>query len=104
MKSKYLTIKKSDVYTDENGNAYPDIFSFPNDKLTLTRKAQKYILNANDIARFDTLISSYYGIADYDDLVLWINEINYIGDVAIGTEIILPDKNDLDDFYRDYSV
>lgn len=104
MRSKYLTIKKSTVYKDSNGNEYPDIFTFPVDKLKFKSKAQKYILNSNDIDRFDILISDYYGIADYDDLVLWFNDIDHIADITPGTTIYLPDKSDLDEFYRDYTV
>lgn len=104
MKSKYLTIKESSIYADQNGNTYPDIFTFPANKLTFKSRAQKYILNYNDIIRFDLLISNYYGFADYSDIVLWFNEINHIADVIPGTVIYLPDQNDIDTFYRDYSI
>lgn len=98
--TKYLTISPSEDYSDNLGNPFPNIFTFEIEKFKMNSNPLKYILNSIDIYRFDLLILNYYGSSYYDDVVLWINNIEHIADVAPGTEILLPSKKDLDDFYR----
>jgi len=100
--TKYLTISESAVYTDSLGNKFPDIFTFNIDKFKTTEASLNYVLNAVDIYRFDLLIVNYYGSSYYDDMVLWLNNIEHIADVVPGTIILLPSKKDLDDYYREY--
>ncbi len=102
IKNKYLTIVASDTYADNFGDKYPDIHTFPIEDLKINYAPQKYTLTINDIYRFDILIFNYYGDASYDDLVLWYNNIEHIADVSPGTEISLPDKRDIDSYYREY--
>lgn len=100
-KNRYLLTKESSVYKDTYGNKYPDIFTFPIKKLKITEIPYTYVLTEVDIYRFDLLIYSYYGSPDYDDIVLWYNNIEHISDVLPGTSIELPVKNDIDKFYSD---
>lgn len=104
MRSKYLTIKPSTVYSDYKGDFFPDIFSFPINSFKMTSIPQKYKLSRSDIDRFDILMYKYYGICDYDDLVLWLNNIADIQTIIPGTEIFLPSKEDIETFYRNYML
>ena len=101
---KYLVMRASDIYKDDQGNAYPNIFTSPLNNFQYNDVAQKYILTSADIRRFDILINSYYGNANYDDIILWLNKIEHIADVEVGTVIYLPSKKDLTDFIQEYYV
>jgi len=101
MYTKYVTLKESTIYNDTNGNVYPDIFSFPIDKFIYTETAEKYALTSRDIYRFDLLVYNYYSDSNYDDVILWLNNINHIEDVTPGTIINLPSRKDVINFYRD---
>jgi len=103
-KTKYLDIKQSNVYKDSSGVYYPDIFTFPIQNFEASEKPQSYYLTDNDISRFDVLMSTYYGASYYDNFVLWINNIGHIADVAVGTKILLPSKNDINTFIADNAV
>lgn len=98
-KNRYLVIEESSKYKDSYGNTYPDIFTFPIKKFKTTEMPFSYTLTEVDIYRFDLLIYSYYGSPEYDDIVLWYNKIQHIADVMPGTQIELPTKNDIDNFY-----
>ena len=98
--NRYDTCKKS-IYKDEFGNNYFDIFTFPLENLKITNVPQDYVLNKNDILRFDLLIYNVYGNCSYDELVLYYNKINNIYDVQVGTKIKFPSKRDLDNFYSE---
>lgn len=104
MYHKYLTMNKSKIYQDEFGNYYPDIFSFKIEKFLFSKATQKYVLTTEDIKRFDLLIQGYYGSADFEDLVLWLNEINLIEDKNPGDIIFLPSQYDLENYYRENSI
>jgi len=101
MSNKYTTLKDSLIYKDSFGNSFPDIFSFPIESFKYTEITQKYIINSRDIYRFDLLMYNYYGDSSYDDLVLWLNNIELISEMNPGDTLELPSKRDLDNFYRD---
>ena len=46
-KNKYQLMNES-VVTDDDGNAYPDLATFPLNQLRLTEKPSDYKLNQND--------------------------------------------------------
>lgn len=99
--SKYITISESENHIDSTGLKYPDIFSFPIINFEFNDIPQKYILTQQDVYRFDLLMYSYYGNANYDDLVLFINNIEHISLIDPGFTIYLPSKRDLDLFYQE---
>jgi len=103
-KSKYLTMQSSKVYKDIEGNYYPDIFTFGINNINIVNKPTKYYLSDQDISRFDILMYNYYGSSEYDQLVLWINNIEHIADKNPGDTIYLPDKEDLDSFLTNFMV
>lgn len=104
MRSKYLTIKPSTAYSDDKGDFFPDIFSFPFSKFKVTTIPQKYVMTKSDVSRFDILMYNYYGTCDYDDLVLWLNDISDISTVIPGSTIVLPPKDDIEKFYRENMI
>ena len=99
-----MTIKNSTAYSDSNGNAYPDIFTFNINSFKFTEAPLKYMVSAQDIYRFDLLINSYYGISDYGDIVLWVNHIAHPSFMTPGDIIYLPKKSDIEAFFRDNLV
>jgi hypothetical protein len=83
------------VLKEENG--YPDILSV-SFNVKLTKQPVKYRLSDKEVSRFDLFIGGYYGSFDYLDLILFVNDVEYIHDLKIGDVLILPDKSDLDKF------
>lgn len=96
-RTRYMTIKESNQI-NKNGNKYPDIMSFPIESFKFTDTEKEYILSETDIDRFYMVCYKYYGIPYYDDIVLWLNNIDSIHNVSPGRKILLPSKRDLDRF------
>lgn len=97
MRSKYKTIKPS-TQINSKGNPYPDMMSFPIEKFSFTGTSKEYFLTQTDIDRIDLLMFREYGSTYYDDLVLWLNDIDSLKNVSPGLKITLPSKRDLDRF------
>lgn len=97
-------MKPSEVHVDNFGNSYVDIFSNPINDFKPKEGVRSYALTELDLYRFDLLIYKIYGNANYDDFILWYNNIENIKRVKTGTEIILPAKKDIDDFYREKTI
>ena len=100
-KSKYNLMKNS-IVTDDNGNFYPDLATFPINDIIITKKPIEHSLTYNDCLRFFDLSQSYYGQFDfYEDIVLWLNDIEYISDEENNFEVILKlyTKQDIDAWY-----
>lgn len=100
MKTKYQMMRESEV-TDENGNCYPDLATFPIESFVVNTKPISYTLNQNNINRFFDLTFDVYGSFDlYDDITCWLNDIEYISDESnFGRKINLFSKIDLDNWY-----
>lgn len=97
MRSRYKTLKES-TQTNSKGNPYPDVMSFPIEKFTFTGTGKEYYLTQTDIDRIDLLCYREYGVSYYDDMVLWLNDIDSLHNIVAGTKILLPPKRDLDRF------
>ena len=100
-KSKYLMMSDSEV-TDENGNKYPDLFTFGINKFVVNTKPIDHQLNYNDCLRFFDLTNSLYGSFDfYDDITTWLNDIEYIADEENNFQkyIKLFSKTDIDSWF-----
>lgn len=102
-KSKYQLMDYSCV-TDDNGDFYPDLATFPLNKIRITEKPREYNLNYRDVYRFYDLSYEFYNNFDlYDYLTLWLNDITDIGDENnIDKKIKLYGKTDLDNWYKEY--
>lgn len=99
-KNKYDLMDSSEV-TDENGNNYPDLATFPLNQLRLTERPTDYKLAQNDLYRFFDLCYDYYGSFDfYDYLTLWLNDITDISNEDnFEKSIKFYGKNDIDNWY-----
>jgi hypothetical protein len=99
-KNKYQLMNAS-VVTDENGDYYPDLATFPLNQLRITERPTDYKLNQNDIYRFFDLCYEYYNSFDlYDYLTLWLNDITDISNEDnFEKSIKFYGKNDIDKWY-----
>ena len=100
-KDKYMTMKASEV-TDEYGNLYPDLATFPINEIDITTRPVARQLTENDCLRFFDLIYTYYSVFTlYDDLTLWLNDILYISDTDtnFNKNIKLYTKQDIDSWF-----
>ena len=80
-KTKYQLMDASSV-TDNDGNYYPDLATFPINEIRITERPSDYQLTYNDLYRFFDLCYDYYGSFDlYDYLTLWLNDITNIGEM-----------------------
>lgn len=61
-------------------------------------KFKRHTLTKDEILRPYLVSANYYGTIDYEDILLILNNIEDIFDVIAGTEIIIPDKQEIDDF------
>ena len=97
----YLTIKDNTSDIDENGQYWPDIMTFPINRFQYTIAPREITLTEQNVIRMDLLIFNYYNTSDYDDIILWLNNIEYKTDLEAGQKFLLPDKRDIERFYVD---
>ncbi len=102
-KTKYQLMDSS-IVTDENGNNYPDLATFPLSYLRLSAKPSTYKLTQNNLYRFFDLTHEYYNDFNfYDYITLWLNDITDISNEEnFQKEIKFFGKNDLDSWYQEY--
>ena len=100
MKNKYQMMRDSEVL-DKDGNAYPDLATFPIESFVVNTKPMTHHLTQLNVERFFNLIYDVYNSFDlYDDITLWLNDIEYISDKNnFGREIKLYSKIDLNNWY-----
>lgn len=99
-RSKYMMMKNSQQ-TDNVGNFYPDLTTFPINEFIPENKGRPYTMAESDVYRFDTPILAYYrGVNIYDDLTLWLNDVPYISDDDyLGYDMLFYQKRELDQFF-----
>jgi hypothetical protein len=88
--------------TTDQGQFYPDICRLPIDNFSFNKTVKQYRLRQSDIDRFDLTVQVEYGTSEYDDLVLWLNNVENIHDLVPGQVINFPDLSDLQSFLRLY--
>lgn len=101
MKSKYLLMANGSV-TDDAGNYFPDLTTFPINDFTATLKPIIHEIDQNEVLRFFDVTYFYYKEYDFlDDFILWINDIEYISDVDenYGKKILIYDPLDINNWY-----
>ena len=102
-KDKYNLMNTSEV-TDDDGNFYPDLATFNINYFIPDNKPLKYQLKYNDVYRFDLIINSFYSNFNfYDDITLWLNDIPYLTEDYIESNIKFYIKSDLDSYYLNNS-
>ena len=100
-KSKYQLMVESSV-TDDDGNGYPDLATFPIEDIDITVKPTPYQLTQLDTERFFNLTDKWYGSYDfYDDIILWLNNIRHISDSEENFEKVIDmfSISDIDNWY-----
>jgi hypothetical protein len=103
MRSRYDLAQNSTTQSDE-GTYYKDIFTIPIQKFQYRESYLENILGKRDIERIDLMMNEKYGITEFDDLVMWINNIGFIYEQEVESQIKLPTLPDLENFYYDYRV
>ena len=97
MNSRYSVMTAS-AQADVSGSPYPDPLTFPIDDLKITVEPKQYQVTQADLDRFDIVVATEYGSAQYDDIVLWFNKISDVHAVSPGDILLFPDRGDLDSF------
>jgi hypothetical protein len=82
-----------------DGTVYPDVMTLPTNNFAFTTIPEEYYLSKADISRIDVLIGTKYGVSDYYDVILDVNNIDYLKNMSPGDPIYFPTQKDLDDFY-----
>jgi hypothetical protein len=88
--------------TDGEGGYYPDICSIPLDKFRYTEAPKEHYLTEKEIERIDIFIFNEYGTSEFDDILLWLNNIDDIYSLSADTKILIPTKTDMENFYYTY--
>jgi len=96
--TRYNIMQKSNTRSGE-GTFYPDPLTLPLDKFRVTKPPLEYEMRQLDPLRPDILFYKAYRTSDFYDVVFLLNNYGYIDDIEIGSPLLLPDKNDLQDFF-----
>lgn len=97
MRSRYMVISSSHQ-TNEKGERYPDVLSFPMRRFVFRDEVESVEIDQRLKQRFYLLCFEKYGTVEFDDIVLWLNGIDSIHNVKLGTTIYLPSKRDIEKF------
>jgi hypothetical protein len=98
MRSRYdLADDASQKASDDT--FYPDIFTIPIKKFRYNNSAKEHKISQVDQNRPDMMMYREYGVPEFDDVVLWINNIGMLNEEAIGNKIYIPAKSDMERFY-----
>lgn len=104
-RSRYDAMQKSTTVQDEEtGVYYYDPLTFPIESFSYNYPTVKYALTELDIQRIDLAMATYYGVPNFDDIVLWLSDVPLIYDAEIGTEIEFPRRPDIESFYTGFSL
>ena len=98
MQSRYSVITPSTEVQDTDDQFWPDPLTFPINRLRLTDNAYKFDISQRDKIRIDSLMFRLYAVAEFDDIVLWSNNIQYLSEATLGKEIHFPTKSTLNRF------
>lgn len=103
-KSIWITMKNSIEDVDEFDINYPDIMTFNINKFKYNYTPLNIVLSEQDVINFPLLMFNNYNTTDYDDIVLWLNNIESKNGLVSGQTILLPNKKDIDDFYLKFTI
>jgi hypothetical protein len=104
MRSRYDLANNSSQKSNNTNTYYKDIYSIPTRKFQYNETSQFHNLNQGDLYRQDIMIYRYYDVAEFDDIVLWLNNIGYLQDEKSGNNITIPALIDMENFYYKYRV
>ena len=99
MISRYDLMDNFEI-TNDDGNTYKDIFSYPDDSEMAQSEPVNYIMTTRELERIDMLMFEFYDASEWDDIIMWYNRVGHIADVEAGDGMILPIQLDLNGFYE----
>jgi hypothetical protein len=99
-RNKYMIMNNSEQ-ADAYGNFYPDLATFPINNFIPENRGRPYVMDENDVYRFDQIIGLYYTSFNlYDDIILWLNDVPYLSDDDyIQFSMKFYQKRELDQFF-----
>lgn len=100
MTSRYNYMKQSNVQ-DTDGQNYPDPLSVTFNDVQFTEIPSAKQLSAADLAKFWLYMYNTYGVQEYDDILLTINGIPYLGMEKPGDIIFNVSLKDLQNISTD---
>ncbi len=98
MRSRYDLAEDSSILSD-NDTPYKDICTIHMDKFRYTTAPSEYYITMIDVKRIDLMIFNLYGTAEFDDLLLWLNDIADPTTLVVGDKLLVPSKSDMETFY-----
>lgn len=98
MRSRY-DLMTAGVSTSTSGKYYPEIFSYYTRVFTFNDKPKNVLISQVVIDRFDLACYNEYGVSEYDDIVLWVNNISSIHELVLGEYLSFPSKSDISKFF-----
>jgi len=104
IRTRYRLLTDGNTRASEGGSFYPDIMTLPIQRFRFSEPPLEYYLTQKDIDRPDLLMYRIYSTSEFDDIIFWLNGLPYISEVAIGTKILLPARQDLEDFFLENQV
>ena len=102
MRSMYDLMVASNTRDEVTQELYPDVLTAPLEKFKFVSPPKEYGLTQQDLLRIDLLMVKAYRTPEYDDIVLCINNVDCIYDTEqyLGTDILIPTKENVDRFYK----
>lgn len=99
MRNIYNIMKQSIVQA-EDGTYYPDVCTLDFQEFSPQYGTKGVSLSQNDLNRLDLLPYKMYGINEFEDLILMLNNIDYYKNVEVNETIIIYDLIDIEQFYN----
>jgi hypothetical protein len=100
-RSRYDLMENS-LQTDEQGEAYPDVVTYPINFFSNNFYPQQHVLTAGDLARWDLFIFDQYNDIAYKDILIWLNKVGDKHLFEVSDNIIIFNLEDLRDFYSKF--
>lgn len=100
----WLCMKDNETTKDKNDIYWPDVITFPINRFKWTSTPEVVTLTQNNIDRIDLFMYEYYNVPEYDDIILFLNNIAFKEDLVAGDKLLMPKKEDIEDFYLTYIV
>ena len=89
---------ESTVCDTEDGIPYPDVLTTNYSDFSLTEIPTIKRISAGDISRMWIYMYNKYGVPYYDDILLNMNGIGYVGELEPGSKIFNISMTDMEKF------
>lgn len=98
MKSRYDFMTESSVVDREDNQTYPDPLSINFSSVQLTEIPKYVEIDQRYIDAFWIFMWEFYGLTEWDDILLGINNVGYLGQLEPGDVLYLVKDSDLFNF------